>query len=313
MTEQNTAAPANEGNAAPAAPAAPAYDVYPPDEAPAPAPSAPAEPAPEAATGETPENDPADDAGAEGETQGEKPRGGFQKRISDLVQKQRAAEREAQYWREQATRGQQPAQQPQQQPAGTPPAAPQLPPDLAQYVGAEPKASDFPAGEFDPAFIRAATKYDMKLDQAQQALSQRQQQAQRAGVQFGQKVASIMEATVTAAPDVAEVLSDPSFPMPQHVVREVVECESPEKVLAHLAKNPTEAARIAALRTPQAVARELGKLEAKLATPAAPPTPSNAPPPPRPVRGAGSAAPRSVYDLGDDVSPAEYRRLRGYK
>lgn len=242
-----------------------------------------------------------DDPG-EGEAPAEKPRGGFQKRIAELTAEKHQARREAEHWREMAMRGQQPPQQTQAPLAEQP-----LPPDLAQAVGPAPNPADFAAGEYDPAFIRAAARYDMRVDQARMVVQQRHAQARHAQAQIGQRVAQAMEKAMTADPSIAETLQDPSFPVPAHVVQALAEAEMPDAVLAHLARNREEAARIARL-SPLAVAREFGRIEARLMSAPAPAAPSAAPVPPRPVRGAAAAVPR---DPSQARSMEEYARLRG--
>jgi hypothetical protein len=241
-------------------------------------------------------DDDADDAGAE------QPRhkGGFQKRISELTAERRRAEREAEHWREMAMRGT-PAQQPTQQ-AATPDA---LPADLARFVGAEPKPTDFAAGEFDPAYIRAVTKYDVKLEQAQAAYQQRAAQQQRQQGEFTRKVSSIVEEATRADPTIADAVTDPSFPMPPGVVQVLMECDKPAAVLAHLAKNPEEAAKIAGLSSATAVARALDRIEQRLASaPVARPT--AAPPPPRTLRGGSAAVAPNLHSM----SMEDYARHR---
>jgi len=245
--------------------------------------------------------EPAPDAGGEAD-EGERPKGGFQRRIAELTAHRREAERDRDYWREVAMRGQQPQQQPQQQ--GKQP-EPQLPPDLAQAVGPAPNPKDFAAGEFDPEYIRAAARHDIRVDQARMVLRQRQMQQQQAQAQFAQRINGIIEEGSKEYPDFADVALRPDVPLPPHVLREAADCDKPAAVIYWLAKNPKEAVRIASLRSPAAVARELTRVESKLA--AAPPAPSNAPPPPKPLRGTAAAMPR---DPAQARSMEEYVKLR---
>lgn len=246
-------------------------------------------------------DDHADDAGAD--EPGRKARG-VQKRIDELTANWRAEQRRAEeLMRTVQTLSERMGtpQQPDQKPGAEPP----LPPDLAQHVGPAPDPAKFAAGEYDPEYIRAAARHDMRVDQARQIAAQRNVQAQQAQAQFGQKVASIMDKAVAADPGLAATLQDPSFPIPPHVVRVLAETDMPDAVLAHLAKNREEAARIAKL-SPVAVAREFGKIEARLSlAPAAPPAPTAAPPPPRPVRANAGNRPDP-----DRMSYAEYRAWR---
>lgn len=205
------------------------------------------------------------------------------KRFGELTAKLRAAERRAEM-AELAAVANRPPQQPTQQ---AQPAAPaQLPPDLAQFVGPEPKAADFAAGEYDPEYGRAIARYESKAAQASMELHRRGATQQQHQAEFSRRVSSVVDEARAAGEDVAAALSDPHFPMPQHVVAAVMEGEKPAAVLAHLAMHPEEAARIAGLR-PLSAARALERIEARLS--AAPPPPvTAAPPPPRTLRGASS-------------------------
>ena len=291
MSHSETSPPVNYGSPEPAL------------ENPATAPDTAAPPDNASNPGIEDNEDDADDPGADGQPKRAR---GVQKRIDELTANWRNAERRVDELSRmlQGTlgQGQQPSAQPPQQPAVAP-----LPPDIAQWVGPAPDPAKFAAGEFDPEFIRAAAKHDIRLDQAHMAAQQRAAQAQNAQVQFGQRVASIMEQAVTAHPAIAATLNDPSFPMAQHVVRALTEADSPAEVLAHLARNREEAARISKLSPPAAL-KELLKIEARMSASASVPSaPTAAPPPPRPVRGAGAPPP----DVSK-MSYAEYKAHRGF-
>ncbi|MBU6188403.1 MAG: hypothetical protein KGR68_03720 [Betaproteobacteria bacterium] len=240
----------------------------------------------------------AEDAGADTPP---KRSGGVQKRIDELTELRRQAERDRDHWRQLAMQQAQPrAPEPGAAPADAP-----LPPDLAQAVGPAPDPSKFAAGEYDPEYIRAAARYDVRVDQARMVAHQRQAQAQHAQAQFGAKVRTIMQDAVAADPAVEAIILAPDFPMAAHVVHALTDAENPGALLAHLAKNAGEVTRISKL-SPLAAARELGKIEARLsAAPVAPARPSAAPPPPRPVRGSGVAPP--------DMSAMTYEQYRALR
>lgn len=261
-----------------------AHEVAPPDTA---APPGSAEP-----------EDTADDAGADDQPKRAK---GVQKRIDELTADKHRAIREAEQWREMALRAQQQAPQPAQPAADVP-----LPPDLAQAVGPAPDPAKFPAGEYDPEYIRAAARHDVRMDQARGVMQQRQAQARHAQAQFGAKVQSIMQTAIAADPAIEATITAPDFPMAAHVVHALTDAEDPGALLAHLAKNRADVERISKL-SPMAAARELGKIEARLSAAPPAPVPSNAPPPPRTLRG-GGAVPR---DPAQATSMEEYARLRG--
>lgn len=236
----------------------------------------PAENPAEAATADEPEDE------AQGADADEpKKLTGINKRLKELTDRVKDARQERDHWREMAARqvGLEP-----QAPQGQAPQAQQLPPDIAQWLGAEPKPADFPAGEFDPNFTRAAARFDMKVEQAKQEVQRRQGAAQRQAQEFHQRVSAVMDEATKADPSLSAVLADRDFPMPPKVVHELMQCEQPATVLAYLGANPTEARRIADLPTASAVARALDRLETRLtATPA--PKPTNAPAPPPLARG----------------------------
>lgn len=266
------------------------------------------EPPAQAETTEEPaasDDTPADDPSAE-DTEPKKARGGFQKRIGELTARLHAAEREKQALLDALQR---PAAAPQQQPQdpAKPQAEPQLPPDLAQAVGAPPNPADFPAGEFDPAYTEAKVMHRLKTEQAKVELQRREHHAKQQQAEITQRVRDLITEGNNRHADFEEVALSSDIHMPAHVVRELAECDDGSEVAYWLGKNPGEAKRIAAL-PPTKVARELAKIEAKLAAPPPPPKPSAAPPPPpATMRGRGAVQP-TIYDVGDDY--AAYKRLR---
>lgn len=103
--------------------------------------------------------------------------------------------------------------------------------------------------------------------------------------------------------DFEQVAYNPAVPITEYMAQTLMQSDAGPDILYHLGSNPKEAQRIAGL-SPLIQAREIGKLEAKLA--AAPPvkTTSSAPAPITPVKPAAGAAksydttdPRSVKDM----------------
>lgn len=252
----------------------------------------------------------ADDPSAEEPDEPKKARGGFQKRISELTAARSAAERQVEALthtvRELSARLQVPTQQQPPAQPGTAPAAPQLPPDLAAQVGPAPNPADFSAGEFDPAYTEAKIMHRLKTEQAKVVLQQRAQAQQQQQAEVQQKVRDLITEGNNRHADFEEVALSDKLPMPPQMVHALTECDEPSEVAYWLGKNPDEARRIASLPATK-IARELAKVEAKLANPPAP-KPSAAPaPPPPPIRGRGAVA-KSVYDA--DLSYQDYVRLR---
>ncbi len=99
--------------------------------------------------------------------------------------------------------------------------------------------------------------------------------------------------------DFDDVVYDADLPISQHMALAIQLSEVGPELAYHLGKNPKEAARIAQLH-PLAQARELGKLEAKVASAEPPAKPSTAPDPIKPLASKGTA--KQIYDTTDPRS-----------
>jgi hypothetical protein len=214
------------------------------------------------------------------------------KRIDELTWKAAQAQRDAQYWREQAEAKAQEREQ-AKVPAGG---------------DAEPQIDQF---DNDAEYLRALARWEVRQErqQATEQEKQRQQQEQRRQAQqgFAARAAQFRE----QAPDFDQVLANPSVgQIPPHMADTIVESELGPQLAYHLGKNPQEAQRIAAL-SPYAAARELGRLEAKLmASPARKQT--TAPPPVKPVAGGtGDATPELDKVPIDEFMKVRRQQLQG--
>ena len=229
------------------------------------------------ATATAEDGDTGDDAAAagdqtEGDGQQPKPRKSPQERIDEVTRARREAERDRDYWREQALANQQPAK-----------------PARETAEDAEPDPSDYEHGELDARFIRDHATYHAKRtfrEENAQAEAQRQRQGQLAT--FEAKADAFSEKT----PDYYDVVGS-DFGKVARLCTPVMgdailASEAGPELAYHLAKSPSEARRIAALN-PLAQAMELGKLAQRLASPPAPTpkTATDAPAPTPQVRGAG--------------------------
>lgn len=155
--------------------------------------------------------------------------------------------------------------------------------------GAVPKREDFDSYE---AYLEA--KAEWRADQAvDKKLAKQKEDADRTRTTEEQqkKATDFRKRTQESAKgleDFEEVMreatSSPDSPVSRLFAEPINECENPAKVLFHLAKNPDEAERIAALGQ-VGQAREILKLEQKLASAPPPKKPSNAPEPIIPVGG----------------------------
>lgn len=249
----------------------------------------------------------ADDAGAEQPKA--KSKGGFQRRIDELTQRQRDAQREADYWREVAMRAV-PAQPQSAQPAA--PQAPQ-PPDPSKYQG----------GEWDPEYQRARDAYvqDAAAREAEMRVYRRLQQAAMAQQQmqaqahFQAKAETFRERQAAFADEVEDyhdaykVVNSIAAQAPQLdavLSDSLADSEYGPHVVYFLGKHPAEARALAQM-APVAAARHIGRIEARIerereAAKAA----TKAPRPPPTVGGGGAARARPE----DAKSFAEYEAAR---
>lgn len=150
------------------------------------------------------------------------------------------------------------------------------------------------------AYVQAEIAYGVsqKLEALQRNSAEQGQQAmetQRRQI-LAQGVQKQFEAGASKYSDFEELVGDPDLPITQAMAEVMAESDVGADLAYYLAKNPKEAARIARLSAVGA-ARELGKLEAKLPTLAAPAV-SKAPPPVAPVKGAagGEKDPSQMTD-----------------
>lgn len=260
-------------------------------------------PAAETSESPAPETEPADDAGAETPKRESK---GVQKRIDELTARAYRAERQAEEMLallRQQTAAQQPAN-------GNPaiPQAPTLPPELASAIPPAPKPEDFPAGEFDPKYAVALAKHEMRMEQAQAFARQQQMQRQQAAAQMQANLAQQVERLTETDPQARDTIAALGMRLPNPVADMVAEAGA--EVAYYIARNPEAEKQIAEARSRDAVARAIGRIEARLeAARAAPSQPTAAPaPPPRAAKGTASAS-RTPYDARDFD---EYKRLRGF-
>jgi hypothetical protein len=206
----------------------------------------------------------------------------WEKRFGELTAKQRAAEREADYWRgvaEASTR--QPASQPE--PAG-PPTEEEYNWDQAAYRKA---LNEYVASEAEKAASRVIEKRTAEQSQQSQL----------------QAVNTKMEAAAAKRPDFLEVVHD--IPLSPAVQDLLVNDPNATEVLYQAAKDPGEARRIFSL-PPYQQAVELGKIAARLETPALS-SPKPIPPAPPQTVGAVSAG---LNKTPEEMSMAEFIAYR---
>lgn len=227
---------------------------------------------------------------AEQKPEGDKPEGteppksekrpGVQSRIDELTRARYEAEREAKFWREQA--------------AKSPPPSTDAP---------KPTKADYPD---DEAYFEALADYkaEQKVRQfSQQTQAERAQEAQarQTASQFDLYQERVQQAGL---PDYAEVVGQSDVPAAPHVLESILDSDVGPQLAYHLAKHPDVAERLNAM-TPVQAAREIGRLEAAVASPAAAqPTPpakrtTTAPAPINPVRGGNGQFTKPAEAMSD--------------
>lgn len=166
----------------------------------------------------------------------------------------------------------------------------------------------------------AEWKADQKISEKLTALEQQQRERQEL-TQRHQALESFREREDVARDkysDFDEVAYNPALPITQAMAETIQESESGCDLAYFLGKNPQEAARIAKL-SPFLQAKELGRLEAKLASAPAPKKPSGAPAPISPVKASGGQStytdttdPKSLEKLGTSawIEAERQRQIR---
>ena len=171
-----------------------------------------------------------------------KPRNrGVGKRIDELTKEKYDAQRERDYWREMAMKGQ-----------------PEQKPQPAQAAEREPEEPTLESCDFDQArFQREWYSYQRTQEKKQEAAQARQQT-------FAEREAAFR----AEHPDYDAVARNPALPITQQVAEVILETDDPPAIAYYLGQNPEEAAAIAQM-TPHQIGRAIGRIEAKLSAPPA--------------------------------------------
>lgn len=212
-----------------------------------------------------------------------------QKRIDELTRLRREAERDRDYWRDQASR------QPQAKPETVAPEAPKPPPKLADY-------------NYDEAAYQAALTAHVTEEAARKVREEfRKEQAQLTERQRAESWAKRQAEFAAKTPDYEEKAF--YAPITKEVAEIVKDLEKGPAVAYYLGEHPDEARAISAMSERQA-AIAIGRIEAKLDQPAAPastPKPvSKAPPPPPQIEAVEPAVNKDPSQMTD----AEFAKWR---
>ena len=214
-----------------------------------------------------------------------------QKRIDELTRLRREAERDRDYWRQQAAR-QTPA------PQAAEPDAPKPRPKLADFG-------------YDEDKYQAALSEHLKAETAREVREQlRQEEAQKTERQRRETFSKKEREFASKHADYMDLTRDETLPITQTVARLAAESEMGPDLLYYLANNRDEAAEIAQMDD-LAAARAIGRIESKLEksnAPASPPKPvSKAPPPPPKIEAVEPAVTKDPSEM-TDAEFAKWRR-----
>jgi hypothetical protein len=226
-----------------------------------------------------------------------------EKRIQQLVAKQREAERreiasteEAAYWRGIAEgRITPPAPVQPQSPAG----APQFP-ALADFERSE----DFE--EARTRYIVEKTKWDLRKEQEAHT-------AQEFQAELDRRHQERLTKAIAADPTLEEAISDPGLPISPPMTFVIKDSEEGPEIARYLADHKPQAERISGMHPLQAV-REMGIIEGMLkaakSAPSQPETPRTVSQAPEPVRPTGGTRGAVTTDDDEKVSIDEFIRRR---
>lgn len=240
-----------------------------------------------------------DESDKEGEDRAQKV-DGVQKKINKLTKQKHDERREKEYWKAEALRLQaKPGEQKVEKKVAATPTA-----------DGRPKSDDFETHE---AYVEAIA--DWKYEQRKNADAQKERET-NAKSHFQQSVESLqtkVKEFQKVQKDFEEVLEEVAdIPMSMGVQESLLGSDFGPQVMYELAKDRENYERINAL-SPLAAARELGRIEARIAekmpSKEEPVKNSKAPAPMKPVGGNVSAGgKKSIFD--SNISQSEYEKLR---
>lgn len=215
---------------------------------------------------------------------------------TERKQRQKAESRQA-YWEREAKRQQRDRDTKPTQPGGD---------ELIDQTRPKPVSSQF--DDYDQ-YLDALTDWKMEQREAKAKAAQSKSEAQERSAKF-QK--NLMEGTEKYE-DFDEIARNPDLPITQDMVNALFDCDHAADIAYYLGQNIQETRRIALL-SPIAVAREIGKLEARFVGPP-PKTKTNAPEATKPI-GSHEKPPKSwekmtASDADDFIADRNRAELGG--
>lgn len=210
--------------------------------------------------------------------EGAKRKTGAEKRIDELTAKRRQAERDADYWRNEAMKR-----------GGEPPAKPD---EKTPETLTRPKPEESQYETFDK-YNEALVDWKIEQKEVGREAARSKTDQQERSAKFQEKLNEGFE----KHEDFREIALNPNVPINQNMVDALFDSDHAADIAYHLGQNPQEARRIASL-SPIAAAREIGKLEARFSGPPQK-TKTKAPDATKPV-GDKEAIPKKYDEMTED-------------
>jgi len=183
----------------------------------------------------------------------------------------------------------------------------------------ESQSSDEPTMESCEFDIPRYTREWHKWSKAQERKAAEQAKAQQAVIERQKKFQTSAAEFAVQAPDFEQLISNPALPFTEAMFEAVTESDNPAAIAYHLAKNPAEAAQIAAM-SPAAVGRAIAKIESQVASSETPRQPTQktvtqAPAPPTILSGTKtpSKKPEEMTMAEYAAHRAEERKAKGLR
>lgn len=245
------------------------------------------------------ESEESQDESDEDETkEGKKPKkNGFKKRIDKLNRRVSEKEQEAEYWRQEALKAKGQKAEPVEEPK-------------KPATEGKPKAQDF---DSDEEYIDALTDWKIEQREKAQESKQREEQVKTSYQRQVEAHQQRINEFKKSAPDFDEAYQEfiedhPNVSVSPALEQSIYESENGPAIVYELFKNPKEFERINSMGA-LAIAREVGKIEARLAKSESAQIQNKqtkAPPPLKPVGSKSS----KVIKSPDDMNYQEYKKWR---
>lgn len=250
-----------------------------------------------------------DDEDGDGEPKKAAKKSGFAKRIAKLKAKQAEAEREAEYWKSKALRGDEADTSGESK--ETMPSE-DIPNPYLRDVGEKPDPDDY---ESQDEYLDALTDWKIDVREAKKQFEADQTKAKTAAQKQAETFHSRVQEYSSTVEDWDETLESVSdIQMNSNLMRAIMTSEFAPHLMYDLSKNRSELERINQM-DPASTLKAIGKLEAKFegqqqsSSSKQETKTTKAPPPPSPVgKKSGKATAKSIYDR--DLSYKEYEKLR---